>query len=104
MRRIPKAVGESKVTHVKTVPVPAGKTISDAEILVVGGRGLQKESDLDMVKELAALLGGDWAVSRPLVEKGWAPNAVRSVCRAVPSAPNSSLPAASAAPFNSPPA
>ena len=75
MRRIPKAVGESKVTHVKTVPVPAGKTISDAEILVVGGRGLQKEADLDMVKELAALLGGDWAVSRPLVEKGWAPNA-----------------------------
>lgn len=75
MRRIPKAVGESKVTHVKTVPVPAGKSISDAEILVVGGRGLQKESDLDMVKELAALLGGDWAVSRPLVEKGWAPNA-----------------------------
>ena len=59
----------------KTVPVPAGKTISDAEILVVGGRGLQKEADLDMVKELAALLGGDWAVSRPLVEKGWAPNA-----------------------------
>ena len=54
MRRIPKAVGESKVTHVKTVPVPAGKTISDAEILVVGGRGLQKEADLDMVKELAA--------------------------------------------------
>ena len=54
MRRIPKAVGESKVTHVKTVPVPAGKSISDAEILVVGGRGLQKEADLDMVKELAA--------------------------------------------------
>ena len=26
------------------------------------------------VKELAALLGGDWAVSRPLVEKGWTTN------------------------------
>ena len=25
-------------------------------------------------QELAALLGGDWAVSRPLVEKGWAGN------------------------------
>ena len=55
--------------------MPAGKSISDAEILVVGGRGLQKEADLDMVKELASLLGGDWAVSRPLVEKGWATNA-----------------------------
>lgn len=73
-RKQPKGVGESKVTHVSTVPVPAGKSISDAEILVVGGRGLQKEADLGMVKELAALLGGDWAVSRPLVEKGWATN------------------------------
>ncbi len=74
-RRLPKAATESPVTHVSTVPVPAGKTISDAEILVVGGRGLQKEADLDMVKELAALLGGDWATSRPLVEKGWTTNA-----------------------------
>lgn len=73
-RKLPRGVGESKVTHVSTVPVPAGKSISDAEILVVGGRGLQKEADLGMVKELAALLGGDWAVSRPLVEKGWATN------------------------------
>ena len=73
-RKLPKAVAESPVSHVSTVPVPAGKSISDAEILVVGGRGLQKESDLDMVKELAALLNGDWAVSRPLVEKGWAGN------------------------------
>ncbi len=73
-RKIPKGVAASPVTHVRTVPVPAGKTISDAEILVVGGRGLQKEADLQLVKELAASLGGDWAVSRPLVEKGWADN------------------------------
>ena len=57
-----------------TVPVPAAKSISDADVLVVGGRGLQKEADLAMIQELAALLGGDWAVSRPLVEKGWAAN------------------------------
>ncbi len=73
-RRIPKGVAESKATSVSVVPVPPKKSISDAEILVVGGRGLQKEADLDMVKELAALLGGDWAVTRPLVEKGWTTN------------------------------
>lgn len=72
-RRIPREALASPVTHVRTVPVPAGKTISDAEVLVVGGRGLQKEADLELVKELAARLHGDWAVSRPLVEKGWAP-------------------------------
>ena len=73
-RNIPKAVSESKVTCVSVTPVPPKKSISDAEILVVGGRGLQKEADLEMVRELAALLGGDWATSRPLVEKGWTTN------------------------------
>ena len=75
VRPVPGSALKSAVTHVNTQPVPAGKTISDADILVVGGRGLQKEADLDMIRELAALLGGDWAVSRPLVEKGWATNA-----------------------------
>ena len=73
-RRIPKGVAESKASCVSVVPVPPKQSISDAEILVVGGRGLAKESDLDMVKELASLLGGDWAVTRPLVEKGWTTN------------------------------
>lgn len=73
-RRLPRAVGESRVACVSVTPIPPKKSISDAEILVVGGRGLQKESDLEMIRELAALLGGDWAVSRPLVEKGWAAN------------------------------
>ena len=73
-RKIPKAVSESNVSCVSVTPVPPKKSISDAEILVVGGRGLQKEADLEMVKELAALLGGDWATSRPLVEKGWTTN------------------------------
>jgi electron transfer flavoprotein alpha subunit len=72
-RKIPKKVFDSKVTHVNTEPIPAGKSISDAEILVAGGRGLKKESDLELIKDLAKALGGDWAVTRPLVEKGWAP-------------------------------
>ena len=75
LRPIPKAALASPVRHVRTVPVPAGKSISDAQVLVVGGRGLQKEADLALIRELAALLGGDWAVTRPLVEKGWAEGA-----------------------------
>ena len=73
-RRIPRGVAESNASCVSVVPVPPKQSISDAEILVVGGRGLAKEADLDMIKELASLLGGDWAVTRPLVEKGWATN------------------------------
>ena len=73
-RPLPKAAREGKARCVSVTPIPPKKSISDAEILVVGGRGLQKEADLSMIRELAALLGGDWAVSRPLVEKGWATN------------------------------
>ena len=65
----------SQVQLVDKHQVPKAANISDADILVVGGRGLKKESDLGMVKELAALLGGEYAVSRPLVEKGWDTNA-----------------------------
>ena len=73
-RKIPKGVQDSKASCVSVEPIPPRKSISDAEILVVGGRGLQKESDLDMIRELAGLLGGDWATTRPLVEKGWSTN------------------------------
>ena len=73
-RRLPAAVKKCKGSCVSVKPVPPKKSISDAEVLVVGGRGLAKEADLEMVKELAKLLGGDWAVTRPLVEKGWTTN------------------------------
>ena len=73
-RKIPRGVGDSRVTCVSVEPIPPKKSISDAEILVVGGRGLQKEADLEMIRELARLLHGDWATTRPLVEKGWNTN------------------------------
>ncbi len=73
-RAIPKGVAESRVSCVSVLPIPPKKSISDADILVVGGRGLRKEADLDMIRELAGLLGGDWATTRPLVEKGWNTN------------------------------
>ena len=74
-QRMPKAVRDSRVKLVSTEPVPKAANISDAEILVVAGRGLQKKEDLEMVRELAGLLGGEYAVTRPLAEKGWESNA-----------------------------
>ena len=52
---------------------PPSDNISDADVLVVGGKGLKSQEDLEMVKKLAAKLGGQYAVTRPLVEAGWAP-------------------------------
>ena len=74
-QRMPKAVLDSRVKLVSTEPVPKAANISDAEILVVAGRGLQKKEDLELVRELAGLLGGEYAVTRPLAEKGWESNA-----------------------------
>ncbi|MCL2544695.1 MAG: electron transfer flavoprotein subunit alpha/FixB family protein, partial [Clostridia bacterium] len=63
---------ESAARFLGASPLPPAADISAADALVVAGRGLRRETDLAMVRELAGLLGGDWAVSRPLAERGWA--------------------------------
>lgn len=73
-RPLPKK-SNSAVRLIEKRAIPKAANISDADILVVGGRGLQKESDLALIKDLAAALHGEYAVSRPLVEKGWETNA-----------------------------
>ncbi len=44
--------------------------ITDAEIIVAGGRGIRKKEDLDMLAKLAEVLGGTLGVSRALVDAG----------------------------------
>lgn len=45
--------------------------ISEAEVIVAVGRGLKRPEDIEMVQELADLLGGHVACSRPLAEGAW---------------------------------
>ena len=53
----------------------SGAAIDQAELLVSGGRGIKSlESDFRMLGELAALLGGQVAASRPPVDMGWLPH------------------------------
>lgn len=52
----------------------AGRSIANAKIVVAGGRGVKSEDDLAMLRELAELLGGQLACSRPLVDNGWLPH------------------------------
>ncbi|MDO9709872.1 electron transfer flavoprotein subunit alpha/FixB family protein [Paracraurococcus lichenis] len=42
-----------------------------ADIVVAGGLGLRSVENFQAVRELAAVLGGEWGGSRPLVQKGW---------------------------------
>ncbi len=64
-----KLTSKIKVLNVKKKEKEEG--IEDADVIVVAGRAVKKEEDLDMVRELTDLLGGQLAVTRPLIEAGW---------------------------------
>jgi electron transfer flavoprotein alpha subunit len=52
---------------------PQTMDLTDAEVIVAGGRGLGSAEAFTMVAEVAALIGGSVGASRPAVEAGWAP-------------------------------
>lgn len=45
--------------------------VTEAPVVVCGGRGMKSEENLVLLEELAKLLGGTWAVTRALVDAGW---------------------------------
>jgi len=54
-------------------PDSADVDISKAEVLIAVGRGLQNQTDLELVEELAEMLGGVVCSSRPIIDQGWLP-------------------------------
>jgi electron transfer flavoprotein alpha subunit len=62
-------------TVVKDVQKQAGKIVlTDADIVVSGGRGMKSPDNWTSLIELAALLGGATACSRPVSDEGWRPH------------------------------
>ena len=49
--------------------------ISEAKVIVAGGRGVGSKENFELLEELAKVLGGSVAGSRAAVEKGWIDNA-----------------------------
>lgn len=47
------------------------QSIEDADVVIVAGRGIKKEEDMNMIQELAESLGAQIAGTRPLIEAGW---------------------------------
>ncbi len=47
--------------------------ISEADLLVSIGRGIEEEENLDLIRDLADALGATLSSSRPIVDNGWLP-------------------------------
>ncbi len=52
-----------------------GVDITQADIIVAIGRGIQDKENIPLAEELAKALGGTLACSRPIVDKKWLPKA-----------------------------
>jgi electron transfer flavoprotein alpha subunit len=71
--RIHKKPIEGFVKLLKNIDNSEGQSLSDAEIIVSVGRGIGSAGNIRLAKELADVLGGALASSRPLVDMGWMP-------------------------------
>ncbi|MFQ5628165.1 MAG: electron transfer flavoprotein subunit alpha/FixB family protein [bacterium] len=67
-------LGTGKVRFVELIEPEAGDVdITQQEILVSVGRGIQSEDNLEMMEALAKALGGAVSASRPIVDSKWLP-------------------------------
>ncbi len=69
----PAAMKESAVEITKLIKGDGGEgfNIGDADILIAVGKGIGNAKNIALAEELAKLLGGAVAVSRPLVDNAW---------------------------------
>jgi len=67
--------GGAVATHVMEVQKQTGKILlTDAEVVVSGGRGMKSPDNWAPIVELAELLGAATACSRPVSDEGWRPH------------------------------
>ncbi len=75
VRLAPPELGGEARKRVKglVAPTESGVSIESADIIVAIGRGIGEKTNIPLAEELAKLLGGVVACSRPIVDKGWLP-------------------------------
>jgi electron transfer flavoprotein alpha subunit len=47
--------------------------LTQAEIIISVGRGIKEQKNIELAKQLAEVLGGELAASRPICDSGWLP-------------------------------
>jgi electron transfer flavoprotein alpha subunit len=70
-RQLPEQKLVSKIEILARRPKEASRSIEEAEVLVVCGRGVRRREDISLLEELAERLGGMVAGTRAVIEAGW---------------------------------
>lgn len=65
----PGAIGFDQMVY----PDAGDVDITQEDVLVAVGRGIEQEDNMEVAEELAEALGGQLCASRPIVDQGWLP-------------------------------
>ena len=74
---LPASLFAPKRTALEPIPEGAGPSLTDASIVVSGGRGVRAAENFHLVEELAASLGAAVGASRAVTDAGWRPNSLQ---------------------------
>ena len=73
IREVVPSLNDKAAQILEMIESSCGVNIGEADILISVGKGIGNVKNIELAQELAELLGGAVAVSRPLVDCGWMP-------------------------------
>ncbi|HEX3032055.1 MAG TPA: electron transfer flavoprotein subunit alpha/FixB family protein, partial [Bacillota bacterium] len=71
--KTPAELIRTKIVDIVKAVGASGVKLEEAEVIVAGGRGIEKPENFALLQELADVFGGAVAASRAAVDAGWVP-------------------------------
>ncbi len=74
-RAVTAEMARSPISILSCEVIRKQKSLEEEDVIVVAGRGVRSEADVEMCRRLAEALGGQLAFTRPMIEDGFGDNA-----------------------------